>query len=233
MFVVQDHGFGDRLTVLDHPLINHKLAVLRNETTPSSVFRQTVHEITLLECYEATKHLVTKEVEVKTPLATCTCKTIAKQEPVIVPILRAGLAMLDALLEVIPSSPVAHLGMYRNEETHEPVEYYAKMPGYINERQVLLVDPMLATGGSLNAALHALRARGVKDIVAMVIVAAPEGVRAVLNADPDVHIYTCALDERLNEDAYIVPGLGDAGDRIFQTTGTPVTSETSSVDELL
>lgn len=233
MFVVQDHGFGDRLTVLDHPLINHKLAVLRNETTPSSVFRQTVHEITLLECYEATKHLVTKEVEVKTPLATCTCKTIAKQEPVIVPILRAGLAMLDALLEVIPSSPVAHLGMYRNEEMHEPVEYYAKMPGYINERQVLLVDPMLATGGSLNAALHALRARGVKDIVAMVIVAAPEGVRAVLNADPDVHIYTCALDERLNEDAYIVPGLGDAGDRIFQTTDTPVTSETSSVDELL
>ena len=220
---MQNHTFGDRLTVLDHPLIAHKLSVLRNETTPSSVFRQTVHEITLLECYEATKHLAAKEVEVKTPITTC--KSIAKQEPVIVPILRAGLAMLDAMLEVIPSSPVAHLGMYRDETTHRPIEYYAKMPGYINERQVLLVDPMLATGGSLCAALHALRSRGVKDIVAMVIVAAPEGVKAVLDADPDVRLFTCALDEGLNENAYIVPGLGDAGDRIFQTTGTPVTSE--------
>lgn len=222
---MQNHTFGDRLTVLDHPLIAHKLSVLRNEITPSSVFRQTVHEITLLECYEATKHLVTKEVEVKTPITTCSCKSIAKQEPVIVPILRAGLAMLDAMLEVIPSSPVAHLGMYRDETTHRPIEYYAKMPGYINERQVLLVDPMLATGGSLCAALHALRSRGAKDIVAMVIVAAPEGVKAVLDADPDVRLFTCALDEGLNENAYIVPGLGDAGDRIFQTTGTPVTSE--------
>lgn len=224
---MQNHGFGDRLVVLDHPLIAHKLSVLRNEATPSSVFRQTVHEITLLECYEATKHLKTRTVEVKTPLATCTCQSIAKQEPVIVPILRAGLGMLDPLLEVIPSAPVAHLGMYRNEKTHEPIEYYAKMPGYIHERQVLLVDPMLATGGSLNAALHALRSRNVKDIVIMVIVAAPEGVKAVLDADPDVRIFTCALDERLNEDAYIIPGLGDAGDRIFQTTGTPVTSETA------
>ena len=222
---MQKHEFGDRVVVLDHPLIEHKLSVLRNETTPSSVFRQTVHEITLLECYEATKHLATKEVEVKTPLATCTCKSIAKQEPVIVPILRAGLAMLDAMLEVIPPAPVAHLGMYRDETTHEPIEYYAKMPGYIDQRQVLLVDPMLATGGSIRAALHALRSRGVKDITIMVIVAAPEGIRAVLEADPDVRIYTCALDEGLNENAYIIPGLGDAGDRIFQTTGTPVTSE--------
>lgn len=219
------HPFGERFTVLHHPLIDHKLAVLRNQDTPSFIFRRTVNEITMLECYEATKHLNTHEVQVQTPIDTCTCRTIAKQEPVIVPILRAGLGMLDAMLEVIPSAPVAHLGMYRDEQTHKPIEYYAKMPGYINERQVLLVDPMLATGGSLCAALQALRGRGVKDIVAMVIVAAPEGVKAVLEADPDVRIFTCALDDHLNEDAYIVPGLGDAGDRIFQTTGTPVTSE--------
>lgn len=224
-----DHGFGDRFTVLDHPLIKHKLSVLRDEKTPSFIFRRTVSEITLLECYEATKHLATREVEVKTPLATCMCETIAKQEPVIVPILRAGLGMLDAVLEMIPSAPVAHLGMYRNEETHEPIEYYAKMPGYIHERQVLLIDPMLATGGSLIAALHALRQRGVKDIVAMVIVASPEGVKAVLEADPDVRLFACALDEALNDDAYIVPGLGDAGDRIFQTTDAPVTSEGSQI----
>lgn len=224
-----DHGFGDRFTVLDHPLIKHKLSVLRDEKTPSFIFRRTVSEITLLECYEATKHLATREVEVKTPLATCTCETIAKQEPVIVPILRAGLGMLDAVLEMIPSAPVAHLGMYRNEETHEPIEYYAKMPGYIHERQVLLIDPMLATGGSLIAALHALRQRGVKDIVAMVIVASPEGVKTVLDADPDVRLFACALDEALNDDAYIVPGLGDAGDRIFQTTDAPVTSEGSQI----
>lgn len=224
-----DHGFGDRFTVLDHPLIKHKLSVLRDEKTPSFIFRRTVSEITLLECYEATKHLATREVEVKTPLATCTCETIAKQEPVIVPILRAGLGMLDAVLEMIPSAPVAHLGMYRNEETHEPIEYYAKMPGYIHERQVLLTDPMLATGGSLIAALHALRQRGVKDIVAMVIVASPEGVKTVLDADPDVRLFACALDEALNDDAYIVPGLGDAGDRIFQTTDAPVTSEGSQI----
>ena len=220
------HEFGDRLVVLDdHPLIAHKMTVLRNKETPSSVFRQTVHEITLLECYEATKHLTTSTVEVTTPLARCTCRSIAKQEPVIVPILRAGLGMLDAVLEVIPSSPVAHLGMYRDEVTHVPIEYYAKMPGYIHERQVLLVDPMLATGGSMCAALQALRGRDVRDIVVMVIVAAPEGVQAVLDADPAVRIFACALDEGLNDDAYIVPGLGDAGDRIFQTTGIPVTSE--------
>lgn len=222
------HEFGDRLVVLqDHPLIAHKLSVLRNENTPSSVFRQTVHEITLLECYEATKHLHTHDVTVKTPLTTCTCKTIAKQEPVIVPILRAGLGMLDPLLEVIPSAPVAHLGMYRDEKTHKPIEYYAKMPGYIAERQVLLVDPMLATGGSLCAALAALRKRKVEDITIMVIVASPEGVRAVLDYDPDVTIYTCALDDGLNNDAYIIPGLGDAGDRIYQTFDTPVTSDVS------
>ena len=161
----------------------------------------------------------------KTPIAPASCETIAGHEPVIVPILRAGLGMLDGMLEVIPTAPVAHLGMYRNETTHEPIEYYAKMPGYIAERQVIVVDPMLATGGSLIAAIQALRSRGVKDLVAMVIVASPEGVEAVLEADSDVRLFTCAIDEGLNEDAYIVPGLGDAGDRIFQTFGTPVTSD--------
>lgn len=222
---MKDHAFGERLTVLDHPLISHKLSVLRDKNTPSSVFRRTVHEITLLECYEATKHLNTRTVEVQTPLATCVCRSIAKQEPVIVPILRAGLGMLDAMLEIIPSAPVAHLGMYRDEVTHRPIEYYAKMPSYVSDRQILLVDPMLATGGSLCAALQALRSRGAKDITAMVIVASPEGVASVLNEDPDVRLFTCALDDGLNENAYIVPGLGDAGDRIFQTEGTPVASE--------
>ena len=133
--------------------------------------------------------------------------------------------MLDGMLDLIPTAPVAHLGMYRNEETHEPIEYYAKMPSYIAERQVLLVDPMLATGGSLKAAIAALRKRGVKDLIAMVLVASPEGVQAVLDADPDVRLFTCAIDEGMNDDAYIVPGLGDAGDRIFRTEDTPVESD--------
>lgn len=216
---------NERVTVMDHPLVRHKLAVMRDENTSGITFRQAVHEITMLEAYEATKHLLTVPVEVKTPIAPASCETIAGHEPVIVPILRAGLGMLDGMLEVIPTAPVAHLGMYRNETTHEPIEYYAKMPGYIAERQVIVVDPMLATGGSLIAAIQALRSRGVKDLVAMVIVASPEGVEAVLEADRDVRLFTCAIDEGLNEDAYIVPGLGDAGDRIFQTFGTPVTSD--------
>ena len=152
-------------------------------------------------------------------MAQTTCESIAGQEPIIVPILRAGLGMLDAMLELIPTAPVAHLGMYRDEVTHKPIEYYAKMPAYIAQRQVIVVDPMLAPGGSMIAALQALRKRGVKDVVAMVIVAAPEGVKAVLDADPDVHLFTCTLDEGLNDDAYIIPGVGDAGDRIYQTEG--------------
>ena len=198
-----DFASEERLTVVDHPLIKHKLSVIRNEDTPDYLFRQTVREITLLEGYAATQDLAT----------------------VVVPILRAGLGMLDGMLDLIPTAPVAHLGMYRDEITHEPHEYYAKMPDYIAERSVLLVDPMLATGGSLCAAIDALRKRGVKDISACVIVASPEGVQAVLEHDPSVRLFTCAIDEGLNEDAYIVPGLGDAGDRIFRTEGTPVQSE--------
>lgn len=216
---------NERVTVVDHPLIRHKLSVIRDKNTPDVIFRQSVRELTLLEAYEATKHLVTKPVTVETPIATCECETITGLEPVVVPILRAGLGMLDGMLDLIPTAPVAHLGMYRNEETHEPIEYYAKMPSYIAERQVLLVDPMLATGGSLKAAIAALRKRGVKDLIAMVLVASPEGVQAVLDADPDVRLFTCAIDEGMNDDAYIVPGLGDAGDRIFRTEDTPVESD--------
>lgn len=209
--------YGDRLVVIDHPLVKHKLAVLRDKTTPSNVFREALREIAMLEAYEVTRALPTNEVEIETPITTTTCETIKDQEPVIVPILRAGLAMQDAFMDMIPTAPIAHLGMNRNEETHEPVEYYANMPVYIAERPVLLVDPMLATGGSMAAGIKALRDRGVKDLTCVVIVAAPEGVERVLEADPDVRIFTAALDEGLNEAAYIVPGLGDAGDRIFKT----------------
>ena len=214
-----DFASEERLTVVDHPLIKHKLSVIRNEDTPDYLFRQTVREITLLEGYAATQDLATRSVEVKTPIA------IRGIEPVVVPILRAGLGMLDGMLDLIPTAPVAHLGMYRDEVTHEPHEYYAKMPDYIAERSVLLVDPMLATGGSAILAIDSLKKRGVKDISACVIVASPEGVQTVLEHDPSVRLFTCAIDEGLNEDAYIVPGLGDAGDRIFRTEGTPVQSE--------
>lgn len=215
---------SDRVTIIDHPLVHHQLSVMRDASTAPAQFRRAVREITLLEAYEATKHLRTRSVDVETPLATAHCQSISGVAPVIVPILRAGMGMLDAMLEVIPTALVAHLGMYRNEETHEPVEYYAKMPADIAERQVLVVDPMLATGGSLVAAVRALRARGVTDLTALVIVAAPEGVEALLAADPDVRLFACVLDEGLNDDAYIVPGLGDAGDRIYNTVGTPVES---------
>lgn len=220
-----DFKDNERVTVVDHPLIRHKLSVIRDKTTPDAIFRQSVRELTMLEAYEATKHLDTKPITVETPIASCECETITGLEPVVVPILRAGLGMLDGMLDLIPTAPVAHLGMYRNEETHEPVEYFAKMPPYIAERQVLLVDPMLATGGSLKAAIQSLRKRGVKDLIAMVLVASPEGVQAVLEADPDVRLFTCAIDKGMNEDAYIVPGLGDAGDRIFRTEDTPVESD--------
>jgi uracil phosphoribosyltransferase len=218
------HEFGSRLTVVDHPLVAHKLSVLRNKNTPSNIFREAVQEIALLEAFEATRLLPTVEVRVETPLTATTCNTIKGNEPVIVPILRAGLAMQDAFMTLIPTAPVAHLGMFRNEQTHEPTEYYAKMPSDIAERPVLVVDPMLATGGSLVAAIQTLRKRGVKDITCVVMVAAPEGVERVLEADPDVRLVTAALDSHLNEDAYIVPGLGDAGDRIFQTLNTSVES---------
>lgn len=219
--------FADRLTVIDHPLVSHKLSVIRDKETPSNIFRDAVHELAMLEAYEATRTLPTLEVQVETPIAVTTCRTIKGREPVIVPILRAGLAMQDAFTTLIPTAPVAHLGMYRNEETHEPIEYYAKMPSDIAERPVLVVDPMLATGGSLAAAIRSLRKRGVADITCVVMVATPEGIKRVLEFDPNVRIITAALDDGLNDDAYIVPGLGDAGDRIFQTLNTAVESDIS------
>ncbi len=212
----------DRLVVINHPLVNHKLALLRKKNTPGIIFRQCVREIGLLEAYEVTKQIRTHEVTVETPLAVTKGQSFGGAEPVIVPILRSGLCLLDPFLELIPTASVGHLGMARDEETHIAKEYYAKMPPHIEQKQVFIVDPMLATGGSLIDAIKNLRNRGVKDLYAAVMVASPEGIKAVLDADDEIILYTCAVDEGLNEDAYIVPGLGDAGDRIYGTLDTPV-----------
>lgn len=207
----------ERLYVLDHPLIEQKLTIMRDESTASSSFRQMVHDVSMLEVYEAARDLPTEPVSLRTPLKSTMGASIPDDALAVVPILRAGVGMLDGVLSVIPSAAVGVLGMERDHETHEPRSYYAKMPANIENRTVFLIDPMLATGGSAVAAIHFLREQGVKDIRLLVLVAAPEGVRAVLDEDPDVRIWTCALDEGLNDDAYIVPGLGDAGDRIFGT----------------
>ena len=210
--------FGPRVTVVDHPMVLHKLSILRSKDTPCSQFRTLVKELSLFEGYEATRDLTLEEVEVETPICKTTCYHVdAGHDVAIVPILRAGLGMVDGMLELIPSAHIGHLGMYRDPETHVPHVYYGKLPNDIASRYVLIVDPMLATGGSSIDAIRYLREQGVKQLKLMVLVAAPEGLRAVLDADPDVQIYTCAVDERLNDDAYIVPGLGDAGDRIFGT----------------
>ena len=207
----------DRVTIVDHPMVQHKLSKLRNKNTSSKDFRALVRELAMFEGYEATRDLALEDVEVETPICKAACKQVAGKKMVIVPILRAGLGMVEGLQELMPSTFVGHLGMYRDPETHEPHEYYAKLPDSISQRDVLVVDPMLATGGSATAAIHYLRKLGVKNIKLVVLVAAPVGIEAVLSADPDVQIYTCAIDECLNEHAYIVPGLGDAGDRIFGT----------------
>ena len=211
---IQD-SYGDRLVVLDHPLVAHKLAVLRDKDTPSNIFREALKEIALLEVYEATRTLPTSPVQIETPVAQASCQTIKGNEPVIIPVLRAGLAMQEAFMTLIPTAQIAHLGMKRDEKTHEPHTYYANIPDSVAERPVFLVDPMLATGGSLVAAIEAVRKRGAKDVTCVVIVAAPEGVRRAFEYDPDIRIVAAALDEGINDDAYIVPGLGDAGDRIF------------------
>ncbi len=203
--------------VLDHPLIQHKLAILRSKNTTVKEFRELVGEISGLMCYEATRNLPTKEVDVQTPLAIAKCRRLAGKKLAIIPILRAGLGMVDAMVELIPSAKIGHIGLYRDPETHLPVEYYCKLPEDIENRQVFVVDPMLATGGSAVAAIDFLKQRGCKNIVMMNIIGCPEGVAAVQEAHPDVDIYLAACDEKLNEHAYIVPGLGDAGDRIFGT----------------
>lgn len=205
------------VTVLDHPLIQHKLSILRNKDTGVKEFRESVGEIASLMCYEATRNLPLKEVEIETPVAKATVKVLSGKKLAIVPILRAGLGMVDAMINLIPSAKVGHIGLYRDPETHEPVEYYCKMPPDIADRQVFVVDPMLATGGSAVAAISFLKRYGCKNITLMNIIGCPEGIEAVRAAHPDVDIFVAAVDEKLNEHAYIVPGLGDAGDRIFGT----------------
>lgn len=207
----------NKVHVLDHPLLQHKLSILRDKNTGVKEFREIVSEVAALECYEATRNLPLEDVEIETPIAVGTFKCLSGKKLAIVPVLRAGLGMVDGILNMIPSAKVGHIGLYRDPATHEPVEYYCKMPADIAEREVIILDPMLATGGSAVAAIQYVKNYGCKHIKLMNILAAPEGVRAVREAHPDVDIYVSAVDEKLNEHAYIVPGLGDAGDRIFGT----------------
>lgn len=207
----------EKVHILDHPLLQHKLSILRDENTGVKDFREVVSEIATLMCYEATRDLPLEEVEIKTPITTAKFKTIAGKKLAIVPVLRAGLGMVDGILTLIPSAKVGHIGLYRDPDTLEPVEYYCKMPNDITEREVIILDPMLATGGSASAAIQFIKNYEVKNIKLMNIIAAPEGIQRVHHDHPDVDIYCAALDEKLNDHGYIVPGLGDAGDRIFGT----------------
>ena len=203
--------------ILDHPLIQHKVSILRDKNTGVKEFREVVGEIAALMCYEATRDLPLEDITIETPIATGTFKRLSGKKLAIVPILRAGLGMVDTIIDLIPSAKVGHIGLYRDPETHNPVEYYCKMPPDISEREVLIVDPMLATGGSASAAISFLKGYGCKNIKLMNIIGCPEGIKAVTEEHPDVELYVAAVDEKLNENKYIVPGLGDAGDRIFGT----------------
>lgn len=206
-----------QVTVFEHPLIQHKLSYLRDEKTGSKLFRELISEIAMLMCYEATRDLPLKEVEIKTPIAVTTGKVIAGRKLAFVPILRAGCGMLDAMLDMVPAAKVGHIGLYRDEETHQPVEYYNKLPSDINERDVFVLDPMLATGGSAVDAISIIKKSNPRSIKFLCIIAAPEGIKALTEAHPDVQVFCAAKDEKLNENCYIIPGLGDAGDRIFGT----------------
>ena len=206
-----------KTVIMDHPLIQHKIGYIRRTTTGTKDFRQTISEIAMLICYEATRQLELSEVEIETPICKTTVKELKGKKMAIVPILRAGLGMVDGMLTMIPAAKVGHIGLYRDPETKKPVEYYCKLPEDCAEREVSVVDPMLATGGSSIAAIQMLKDKGCKKIHFMCIIAAPEGVKAMEEAHPDVDMYIGALDEKLNDHAYIVPGLGDAGDRIFGT----------------
>ena len=203
--------------IFDHPLIQHKISLLRNKNTGSKEFRELVGEVSMLMCYEATRDLPLKEVEIETPVALAKTKVIAGRKLAFVPILRAGIGMLDGVLSMVPAAKVGHIGLYRDPQTLQPVKYYCKLPSDINEREVIVLDPMLATGGSAVAAIQMLKESGAANIKFMCIVAAPEGLNALTEAHPDVQVYCAALDEKLNDDKYIVPGLGDCGDRIFGT----------------
>ena len=207
----------ENVTIFDHPLILHKLSILRNKNTPSKDFRALISEIATLMCYEATRDLPLEEVEIETPICKTKVKHLAGKKLAIVPILRAGLGMVEGVSALVPSARIGHIGLYRDEETLKPVEYYCKLPKDIGERDVFVVDPMLATGGSAIDAVSQIKLRNPRSIKFMCIIAAPEGIEAFTKVHPDVPVYCAALDEKLNEKGYIVPGLGDAGDRIFGT----------------
>lgn len=203
--------------ILDHPLIQHKISLLRNKNTGSKEFRELVSEVSMLMCYEATRDLPLKEVEVETPVSIAKTKVIAGRKLAFVPILRAGIGMLDGVLSMVPAAKVGHIGLYRDPQTLKPVRYYCKLPTDIKEREVIVLDPMLATGGSAVEAINMLKESGAANIKYMCIIAAPEGLNALTDAHPDVQVYCAAKDEKLNDEKYIVPGLGDCGDRIFGT----------------
>ena len=203
--------------IVEHPLIQHKISLMRDRRTGTKEFRDLVSEVATLLCYEATRDLPLEEVEVETPIALARTKVLAGRKLALVPILRAGLGMVDGMLNLIPAAKVGHIGLYRNEETLQPVEYYCKLPNDIAEREVIVLDPMLATGGSAADAISLIKQRGARHIKFIGLIAAPEGMKALHEAHPDVDIYVGTLDERLNDQGYIVPGLGDAGDRIFGT----------------
>ena len=206
-----------KVIVMDHPLIQHKIGIIRRTDTGSKDFRTLISEIAMLECYEATRGLALSDVEIETPICKATVKELKGKKLAVVPILRAGLGMVDGVLAMIPAAKVGHIGLYRDEETLEPVEYFCKLPQDCANREVFVVDPMLAPGGSAIAAIQLLKEKGVKNIHFMCVIAAPEGVKKMQEAHPDVDIIIGALDDHLNEKGYIVPGLGDAGDRIFGT----------------
>ena len=206
-----------RTVIMDHPLIQHKIGIIRKKDTSSKEFREMISEIAMLMCYEATRELPLTDVEIETPICKTTVKELEGKKMAVVPILRAGLGLVDGVLRLVPSARVGHIGMYRDEETLEPHPYFCKMPKDVAERDVLIVDPMLATGGSAAEAIGEMKKRGCKHIKLMVLVAAPEGIEHIQKLYPDVDIYAGALDDHLNEHGYIVPGLGDAGDRIFGT----------------
>ena len=203
--------------ILNHPLVTHKLSILRNKNTGTKEFREIISEISTLLCYEATKDAVLEKRIIETPLEKYETESLNEDKYAFVPILRAGMSMVDGIIKVIPNAKIGHIGLYRNEETLEPVEYYYKMPDKIENREVFVLDPMLATGGSAIATINRLKKDGVKKIKFLCIIAAPEGIKAMQEKHPDVQIYCAAIDEKLNEHAYIIPGLGDAGDRIFGT----------------
>ncbi len=207
----------DNVTVLSHPLIQHKITLLRDKRTGSKEFRELVEEIAMLMGFEAMRDLPLENIEIETPITTCTAKVLSGRKLALVPILRAGLGMVNGILALVPSAKVGHIGLYRDEKTLEPHEYYCKLPKPIDERLIIVLDPMLATGGSATAAIDFVKQHGGKNIKFMCIISAPEGIRRLSEAHPDVPIYTGCLDEKLNQNGYIVPGLGDAGDRIFGT----------------